>query len=53
MHHFAAFVIAAIGADAMGQAQLAAIGAGHGVARLQGIVRPAAVAAALGMFALR
>ena len=40
MRHFAAFVVAAIGP-------------GHGVARLQGVVRPAAVAAALGMLALR
>ena len=53
MHHFTAFVIAAIGADAVGQAQFAAIGAGYGVARLQGVVRPAAVAAALGMLTLR
>jgi len=48
---FAAFVVAAVGAHLVRHAHGAAVGAGDRVASLQGVVRPAAVAAALGMLA--
>jgi hypothetical protein len=51
VHNLAALVEAAIVAHAVGQAHLAAVGAGHHVAGLQGVMRPAAVAATLGMLA--
>ena len=51
--NFAPFVIPAIRANGMRQAFFAAVGAAGRVAGLQGVVRPAAVAAALGMLALR
>jgi len=49
-HYFTAFVKAAAGADMVGQAHLAAIGASHKVARFERIVCPAAVPTAFGNF---
>jgi len=53
VHYLAALVEAAVGANGVGQAHLAAVGAGDRVARRERVVRPAAVAAALGMLAFR
>jgi len=49
---FAALVLSALGADGVGQAHFAAIGAGDQVLGLQGIVGAAAVTATLRMFTL-
>ena len=44
--HFAAFVVAAVGADGVGQPHLAAVAARDQIAGLQGIVRAPAISAA-------
>jgi len=50
---FAALVVTAVGADGVRQALLAAVAARNQVARRQGVVRPAAVPAALTEFPFR
>ena len=49
---FTAFVVTAVRADSVGQAHLAAVAALHQVCRFQGVVRPAAIPASFGQFAL-
>lgn len=51
LYDLAALVVAAVGAYLVGQAHLAAVGAGHGLAGLQCVMGAAAVSAALGMLA--
>jgi hypothetical protein len=50
--YFAALVVPAFGANGVGQAHLAAVGAGSQISGGQRIVRAAAVATAFGMFTL-
>ena len=53
VHHFTAFVEAAVGAHRVGQAHLAAVGSDDRVASGERVVRPAAVAPAFGGLAFR
>jgi hypothetical protein len=51
--HFTAFVMTAFGADGVRQAHLAAVAASDQIACCQGVVRPAAIPAALTEFPFR
>jgi hypothetical protein len=50
--HFAAFIVTAIGANSVRQTHLTAVAASYQVARLKGIVRPAAITTTLGQLSL-
>ncbi len=52
-YDFAALVMTAFGADSVRQAHLAAVAAGNQIAGGQGIMRPAAIPAALTEFTFR
>ena len=52
LDNFTAFVKSTVGTDGMGKAHRTAVRAGSQVTGLQGVVRAAHIAAALGMFAL-
>jgi len=51
--NFSTLIIAALGADAMGQTGLAAIGAGHAIASFERVMRTTAIAASGSVFSLR